>query len=85
MEHVVTAAVGVRERRLEDEGENDRERRKRMRRCCGRTTKIETGERAFYWKEHDESEGSERVSRKRRSGRSRKSVRVLFEGETYLI
>lgn len=47
--------------------------------------KDRDGERAFYWKEHDESEGSERVSRKRRSGRSRKSVRVLFEGETYLI
>lgn len=47
MEHVVTAAVGVRERRLEDEGENDRERRKRMRRRCGRTTKIETGSARF--------------------------------------
>lgn len=47
--------------------------------------KDRDGERAFYWKEHDESEGSERVSRKGRSGRSRKSVLVLFEGETYLI
>lgn len=52
----------------EVKGGDERERRKRMHlhayTYAGRTRKGERDKETFYWKQHDESEGSERVSRK---------------------
>lgn len=87
VEHVVTAAVGVREREdSKDKGEGKRgEGRERFER--GEKGRISVGKdqvgqrrRVVYWKENDESEGSERVSHKgRRGGREAKEERQEVE------
>lgn len=55
----------------------------------GRTRKGKRDKETFYWKQHDESEGSERASRIKRDETDEEKIErdciyVLFEGERIL-
>lgn len=83
VEHVVTAAVGVRERRLGGKGG---EKKKDAPSLEGRE-RARGIKRTFYWKQHDESEGSERVKRDeadRGEDRERPCMFCLKENVSYI-